>query len=274
MNLLPAFAQSAQHSVDDFVNRVFCMDALALLALLPDSSIDMVLCDLPYGVTACAWDSIIPIEPMWEHLKRVVKQRAAIVLTATQPFTSMLVSSNYAMFRYEWIWQKTNSGDFMTAKIMPRKHHENILVFGVKTPNYRPIMERGEPYTDKPRKRSHNVIDSRIPNLGIRNIGERFPSSIQEFSNGNNNTVHPTQKPVALFEYLIKTYTLENEIILDMTCGSGTTAIAARKTGRRFICGDNSPEYVALAQQRLQTTDPYQDSVLPDGTKQLSLFAS
>jgi site-specific DNA-methyltransferase (adenine-specific) len=273
--LLPAFTSTSRHDTQALENRVLCCDALDLLRALPDASIDMVLCDLPYGITACVWDSIIPIEPLWVELKRVVKRRAAIVLTATQPFTSMLVSSNYEMFRHEWIWDKYIARGLQTARYKPMQRHESVLIFSQDTLNYYPIMKkRDNPVSGK----IYALSDvSRITNKDdkLRTYTHKFPQSIIEFSNHNSITgsIHPTQKPVALFEYLIKTYTQEGELVLDMTCGSGTTALSCIRTGRRFICGDLSPEYVALAKQRLEATDPYQHTTLPDGTKQLSLFA-
>lgn len=258
--------------LSQWLNQIHHIDALDLLAQLPDESIDMVLCDLPYGVTACAWDTIIPIDEMWQGLKRIVKSRAAIVLTATQPFTSRLVSSNYEMFRYEWIWLKDNGSDFLNVNRKPFKAHENVLVFYTKQPVYNPQKSAGDPYEVLFRKGLRQGLEQpdAVLDTSTINFGDRYPKSYQKFS--HDRGLHPTQKPVALFEYLIKTYTLENEIVLDMTCGSGTTAIAARKTNRQFICGDNHLPYVELARKRLQDTDPYQDTVHEDGTTQLSLF--
>jgi site-specific DNA-methyltransferase (adenine-specific) len=197
----------------------------------------------------------------------------------------MLRMSALDMYRDDYIYEKVVKTRFLDANRRPLLAHEYVLIFGKKLPRYYP--QKGRAQETRYRRRQHGVPhyirDKMLERVDTFNNGESYPSTLlpkfydreRHDSVSNKSTpLHPTQKPVALFEYLIKTYTLENEIILDMTCGSGTTAIAARKTGRRFICGDNSPEYVALAQQRLQTTDPYQDSVLPDGTKQLSLFAS
>jgi site-specific DNA-methyltransferase (adenine-specific) len=226
----------------------------------------MILCDLPYGTTACSWDEIIPFEPMWTEFKRVIKPRGVIVLTASQPFTSKLVMSNLKMFRYEWIWEKTNAVDFAMAKKRPRKMHENILVFSAEGYHiYNPQMMQGEPYIDKPRKRTNRVHNSTMPKLGIVNLGTRYPSSIQLFSNGNNNSVHPTQKPDLLFEYLIRTYTQERNVVLDPCVGSGTTAVAARNTGRHYIVGDSSAEYVELARKRIAA--PYTPPLFIDDVK-------
>ena len=225
-----------------------CLDAMRAL---PDASVDMVLCDLPYGTTACKWDSVIPFEPLWAHYKRVIKRNGAIVLTASQPFTTALISSNMGMFRYEWIWEKTNAVDFAMAKKRARKMHENVCVFSEGQTTYNPQMQIGKPYTDKPRARSNNVHGSNMPNLGIVNSGTRYPSSVVKISNGNNNMVHPTQKPVALMEYLIRTYTNEGETVLDNTMGSGTTGVACENTGRRFIGIERDPTYFDVAVGRI-----------------------
>lgn len=279
MNLLPAITGS-RGEIAPLLNKVHHCDALDLLRRLPDQSVDMVLCDLPYGVTACEWDTVIPIEPMWKELRRVAKKRAAIVLTATQPFTSRLVSSNYEMFRYEWVWVKAKATNPLNAYRMPMKKHESVLVFAVNFCDYYPIMRKREDSSNRynrPLNYSKNnkqieylnaerISKKKMPELKVPDSVINFHLSVSEFG------LHPTQKPVALFEYLIKTYTQPGEIVLDMTCGSGTTAIAARKCNRQFICGDLSAEYVEVARKRLQNSDPFQATILPDGRKQLSLF--
>jgi len=160
--------------------------------------------------------------------------------------------SNLKWFRYEWIWEKSNSGDFMLAKYRPRKKHENVLVFSDSRTLYNAQMESGVPYTDKARGRTNRIIDSTIPKLGIVNEGVRYPSSIQAFSNGNNDIEHPTQKPVALFAYLIRTYTNEGEVVLDNCIGSGTTAIAAIRTGRHYIGIEKEQKYCDIARERIR----------------------
>lgn len=234
------------------MDKIICGDCLKLMPEIPDHSIDMILCDLPYGTTQCSWDTIIPFAPLWEQYKRVLKPNGAIVLTASQPFTSMLVMSNIEWFRYEWIWEKTNAGDFMLAKYRPRKKHENVLVFSDGKTLYNAQMEKGMPYRDKPRKRTNRIVDSTIPKLGIVNEGTRYPSSVQKFSNGNNDIDHPTQKPIPLFTYLINTYTNEGEVVLDNCIGSGTTAIAAIRTGRHYIGIEQEQKYVDIANERIR----------------------
>jgi site-specific DNA-methyltransferase (adenine-specific) len=227
-------------------------DCLELMKTIPDGSVDMVLTDPPYGTTACKWDSVIPFEPMWEQLKRVTKKNGAIVMTASQPFTSALVMSNLKMFKYCWVWEKTIATNFMLVRKQPAKRHEDIAVFYRAQPAYSPQMEAGEPYTDKPRKRTVGVHgDAVTVKLSIENTGSRYPSSVQRFSNGNNGTVHPTQKPVALMEYLIKTYTNEGETVLDFTMGSGTTGVAAKNLNRGFIGIELDEAYFNIAKERI-----------------------
>ena len=231
--------------------QVITGDCLEVMPTLAPGSVDAILTDLPYGTTACSWDSVIPFAPMWAAIKHVLKPRGVFVTTASQPFTSALVMSNVKWFRYEWVWGKTNAVDFATAKIRPRKLHENIVVFSANGHTYNPQMEPGEPYVDKPRKRGNNIHGSAMPNLGIVNNGTRYPPSIIKMGNGNNNTVHPTQKPVALYEYLIRTYTNEGELVLDMCAGSGTTGVAAINTGRRVICIEQREDYANIARARI-----------------------
>ncbi len=235
-------------------------DCLELMKDIPDGSVDMILADLPYGTTACKWDTVIPFEPLWEQYNRIIKDNGAIVLTASQPFTTKLIGSNLDLFRYELVWEKTLASNFFMANKQPLKKHENICVFYKKQPVYNPQMEKGKPYTDKRRikKRTSGVMGGEVtPKTDIVNKGERFPSSIQVFSNGNNHSVHPTQKPVALLEYLIKTYTNENETVLDNVMGSGSTGVACINTNRNFIGFELDETYLNIAKERLQTYDTH-----------------
>jgi DNA modification methylase len=227
-------------------------DCLELMASIPDGSVDMICCDLPYGTTACKWDTVIPFAPLWEQYKRVIKKNGAIVLTASQPFTSALVMSNLPWFRYELIWEKTIATNFMSLKKQPGKKHENVCVFYREQPHYFAQMEHGEPYADKPRKRTVGVhVGSVTIKNAISNEGTRYPGSVHKFSNRNNGTVHPTQKPVALIEYLIKTYTNEGDTVLDNCMGSGTAGVACINTGRKFIGIERDPEYFRIASERI-----------------------
>jgi len=230
-----------------FVNAN-CFD---VFPFIEDKSIDAIICDLPYGTTACKWDSIIDLDMLWEQYKRIIKDNGAIVLTASQPFTTKLISSNYEMFRYEWIWEKTLFSNFALVKKQPTKLHENILVFYKKQPIYNPQMQEGKPYTDKPRKRTMGVIGDAIGmKKAIENKGERYPSSVQKYSNGNNGTQHPTQKPIELMEYLVKTYTNEGDMVLDNTMGSGTTNLACIKLNRKSIGIEKEKQYYDVAVRR------------------------
>lgn len=220
------------------MNQLLQGDCLELMATLPDNSVGMVLADLPYGVTACHWDKVIDLDAMWVQLKRLIQPKRALVFTATQPFTTDLICNNREWFKYCWVWEKTVGNNFLNAKREPLAKHEDVLVFGsAGWLHYDPQKQPGQPYTDKPRKRSHALIrDSKIPKLGIVNNGDRYPGSVLRIAHGNNNAIHPTQKPVALFEYLIRTYTNPGDVVLDPTAGSMTTAIAAMNTGRGYIC--------------------------------------
>ena len=236
------------------LNSIYNEDCLEGMKRIPDGSVDMILCDLPYGTTACKWDTIIPFDLLWEQYERIIKDSGAIVLTASQPFTTKLIGSNFNLFRYELIWEKTLASNFFMANKQPLKKHKNICVFYKNQPVYNPQMEKGKPYTDKRRikKRTSGVMGGEVtPKTDIVNKGERFPSSIQVFSNGNNHSVHPTQKPVDLFEYLIKTYTNEGETVLDNCMGSGTTAIACLNTDRNFIGFEMDKEYFDVANERI-----------------------
>jgi site-specific DNA-methyltransferase (adenine-specific) len=178
---------------------------------IPDKSIDMILCDLPYGTTACKWDTIIPFEPLWEQYKRIIKDNGAIVLTASQPFTSALVMSNTKMYRHSWVWKKTRPANFMSAKYSPMKYHEDIIVFGLNKVNYYPIKFLGNKnHASTIRKGKNNIYNIENNIVGIDVNDMKNPSSVIEIkSTDSTKNLHPTQKPVALFEYLIKTYTSE-----------------------------------------------------------------
>lgn len=245
------------------MNEIIQGDCLEEMPKIPDKSIDMILCDLPYGTTACKWDTIIPFEPLWKEYKRIIKSGGAIVLTASQPFTSALVMSNPDMFKYEWIWEKSKASNFLLAKKQPLKAHENILVFANGTPNYYPQKTQGKPYYRGGIKEKHDNPETtnKIPNYHehIRESkdGLRLPRSIQKFTTAEfEGKLHPTQKPVALFEYFIKTYTNEGDLVLDNCAGSGTTGVAARQCNRNFILIEKDPEYAEIARKRLESVTP------------------
>jgi site-specific DNA-methyltransferase (adenine-specific) len=228
-------------------------DCLQVMGAIPDKSVDMVLCDPPYGITACKWDVVIPFEPLWEQYKRIIKDRGAIVLFGSQPFTSFIVSSNYPMFKYEWIWDKKKPAGFQLAKVRPMIKHENILVFCKGSPMYYPIRTP----RDRIKKNSFQSKSESSPlakHDGIERVYTDFlPKSIIEISNANQrNRLHPTQKPVALLEYLIKTYTLERETVLDNCMGSGSTGVACINTNRNFIGIEKDDKYFEIAKKRIE----------------------
>ncbi len=230
-------------------------DCLEKMKKIQDNSVDMILTDPPYGTTACKWDSIISLEPMWEQLKRIIKSNGAIVITSRQPFTSVLVVSNIKMFKQSWVWDKIIGVNFMNAKKQHTQGFEDICVFYKKTPTYNPQMEEGKPFKDN-RNINHRTkteaLGSRANYIPQDNKGERYPRGIIKFSARNNKPLHPTQKPVALMEYLIKTYTNENEIVLDFAMGSGTTGVACKNLNRNFIGIEKDKKYFDIAKKRLK----------------------
>lgn len=228
-------------------------DCLEKMKDIPDGSIDMVLCDLPYGTTACKWDTIIPFEPMWDQLKRVIKPNGAIVLFGSEPFSSALRMSNIKNYKYDWIWEKSKATGFALAKNRPLKAHEMVHIFSKGKENYNPQKTKGEPYKAKLGKKES--IEMSTGKIRYDNIdGDRYPRSVQYFKTSEterNGYSHPTQKPVALMEYLIKTYTNENELVLDFTMGSGTTGVACINTNRNFIGIELDEGYFKIAQDRI-----------------------
>lgn len=229
-------------------------DCLEVMKGMDDKSVDAILTDLPYGTTACSWDEIIPFEPMWEQVKRICK--GVFVTTASQPFTTDVINSNREMFRYELIWNKKRGSTFALANKMPIKTHENILVFYGSMPTYNPQKTVGKPY-DKTMynggKNKSAITKDTMTIKKNKNNGDRFPTSILTISQNwrRQDQIHPTQKPIALYEYLIRTYTNEGDTVLDITMGSGTTLVACVKTGRNGIGIDNNAEYFAIAEQRI-----------------------
>jgi site-specific DNA-methyltransferase (adenine-specific) len=235
------------------------MDCLEGMKELPDNSIDLVLTDPPYGTTNCSWDSIIPLETMWEQLKRITKDNSAFVFTASQPFTTKLISSNIKMFKYCWVWEKNRGSNFGAVRFMPMKEHEDIVVFGFGKINYHPIIQQRKgkgrdrvKYKVIARTKTENYASSLHGERDLHCKNERCPSSIIKINTVGNGTLHPTQKPIALMEYLIKTYSGEKDIVLDFCMGSGTTALACLKLNRRFIGYEISEEYCKIAEKRIE----------------------
>ena len=229
-------------------------DCLERMKEIPDGSVDMILCDLPYGTTACKWDSVIPFEPLWEQYRRVAKRNAAIVLTASQPFTTSLIGSNMRDFRYDIVWRKVRVTGHLNAKKMPLREHESVLVFYRKLPTYNPQMTPSKGHIRGPRgKRAEatTVYGSFLDDSSGQNAAsEYYPRSTIEFRS-DMQPVHPTQKPVALMEYLIKTYTNEGETVLDNCMGSGTAGVACKNLSRSFIGIEKDETYFKIAQDRI-----------------------
>jgi len=236
------------------MNKVIHGDCLEVMATLPDKSIDMILCDLPYGTTACKWDSIIPFEPLWAEYKRLIKDNGAIVLTSSQPFTSALVMSNLDMFKYTSVWEKSKATGFLNAKRKPLIAHEDIVVFSRDRETYNPQIGKGVVYNKGIRKeQTEDDVYGKFKQREIKSDGNRYPRSVVYFKTAESEgeTFHKTQKPVALFEYLIKTYANEGEVVLDNCAGSGTTAIACLNTNRNYILVEKEKKYIDIINKRI-----------------------
>lgn len=236
----------------EYIDRIFMQECIEGMSIYEDQSIDMILCDMPYGMTDCKWDSVLDLKKLWQQYERIIKDNGAIVLTAAQPFTSKLIMSNKRLFKYCWYWQKNMTTGFTFAKFQPLRCMEDICVFYKKAPTYNPqgviyhkepIMSRGKPLnTDCIYKTDYLQKDT-------KQYVSHYPKNLLTFK--CERGLHPTQKPVALFEYLIKTYTNPGELVLDNCMGSGTTAIACLRTGRHFTGFELDPQYHAKAQERI-----------------------
>lgn len=228
-------------------------DCLELMKKIPDGSIDMILCDLPYGTTKNKWDSVIPFELLWNQYERIIKDNGAIVLFSQPPFDKALAMSNIKLFKYEWIWEKEQGSGFLNSKKMPLKNHENILVFYKNLPIYNPQMRTGfKPYTCK--KGNHGTNYGADKGAVTVSDGSRYPLDILKF-NRDKEKLHPTQKPVVLLEYLIKTYTNEGDVVLDNCMGSGSTCVAAVNTNRHYIGFELDEKYFQIACDRLDEAE-------------------
>ena len=235
------------------------MDCLEGMKLIPDKSIDMILCDLPYGTTACKWDIVIPFEPLWEQYKRIIKKNGAIVLFGTEPFSSYLRMSNIKDYRYDWKWDKVIGSGSLNVRYMPLKRYEDVIIFYKKTPTYNPQMV----LRDKTKLRPCGQFLKPNETYGLKKKEQylydedyKYPDTKLEYHSRENelnskHKIHPTQKPVALLEYLIKTYTNEGETVLDNCMGSGTTAVACINTNRNYIGFELSEEYCKIAEKRI-----------------------
>lgn len=249
--------------------NIKCGDCLELMKDISDKSIDMILCDPPYGTTCCFWDKVIPFEPLWQQYKRIIKDNGAILLFSSQPFTTDLINSNRKMFRYEIIWEKTSATGVLNARRMPLKAHENILVFYKHLPTYNAQMitltdeklkQRCAIIGRKKNDLEHAVHYGKCHNHLYTDTGKRFPRDVIKFSNANgvvfgkataNKVLHPSGKPITLLEYLIKTYSNEGDTVLDNCMGSGSTGVACINTNRNFIGYELNEDYFKIAQDRI-----------------------
>jgi len=244
-------------SADIKTNNIWLMkgDCLERMKEIESGSVDLILTDPPYGTTACKWDSVIPLDKMWEQLKRIIKPNGAIVMTAAQPFTSVLITSNLRMFHHQWVWDKKFAANFPQAKRQPLRVHEDIVVFG-NVPKYYPQMLKRDVPIKKGANKGARVFGG-VSGLGREDYegkvyDEKYPDTILKFSSRDEKRgLHPTQKPVALMEYLIKTYTNENETVLDFTFGSGTTGVACMNTNRKFIGIEMDDHYFDIGSKRI-----------------------
>jgi len=240
-------------------------DCLEKMKDIPDKSIDMILCDLPYGTTACKWDVVIPFEPLWEQYKRIIKDRGAIVLFGSEPFSSVLRCSNLSMYKYDWVWKKSKSGNFIQANFQPIKYHESISVFSTSPASFtktrQPMYYYPQMWGETTACNKGQSIQTAVSaNRGkfsdsyklksTNKTGKRFPISVIEYA--NTDKLHPTQKPVALLEYLVRTYTLEGETVLDNCMGSGSTGVACTNTKRNFIGIEKDDKYFEIAKKRIE----------------------
>lgn len=248
------------------INKLYQGDCLEIMPMIDDKSIDMILCDLPYGTTACSWDSVIPFEPLWAQYKRIIKDNGAIVLFGSEPFASYLRISNIKDYKYDWIFDKKRTTGFGNANKQPLRQHEVICVFYIKQPTYNPQLYRksvSKSFTGKRKVQQSDVYGkSGINNDKMTDSDYGYPRSIiNEVKVINNLTLdkfglHPTQKPVALFEYLIRTYTNESETVLDNCAGSGTTAIACLNTKRNYILIEKEEKYCKIIEKRIKEHPP------------------
>jgi len=236
-------------------SKIILGDCLEKMELIPDKSVDMILADLPYGTTQCKWDSVIPLNPLWMQYKRIIKDKGAIVLTAMQPFTSNLIMSNLKMFKYTYIWDKITKTNHLNAKKQPLRQTEDICIFYNKQAVYNPQgLKKGEYKNYRPNhfkyKKGSKVYGEQKEHTSKSDF-TNYPSNLIQFSNNNHNSLHPTQKPVALFEYMIRTYTNEGAIVLDNAAGSGTTGEACINTNREFILIEKELKYYEIIKNRI-----------------------
>ncbi len=233
------------------VNYIDNVDCLEGIKAIPDGSVDLILTDPPYGTTACKWDTVVPFDKLWPEYKRVLKKGAACVVFGTEPFSTLLRMSNLANFKHDWVWEKEQGANFMNVKFQPYKVHENVSVFFCDRDHYHPQMTLGKPYISG--KGTSGDITGNVIKTQTKNNGTRYPRSILRYNTDKaKGSLHPTQKPIALIEYLVQTYSNPGDLVLDPFMGSGTTGIACINTGRRFIGMELDEQYFAIAQNRIR----------------------
>lgn len=238
---------------DNKIN-IYKGDCLEVMKIIKDKSVDMILCDLPYGTTQNKWDSVIPLDELWKEYKRIIKDNGVIVLTSQGIFTAKLILSNEKWFKYKLVWEKSKATNFLNAKKQPLRKHEDICVFYNKQPQYNPQMTEGKPYDKGVRKNQLTGSYGDFNPVHVKSEGMRYPTDVVYFKTAESEgkVYHPTQKPVALLEYLIKTYTNEGETVLDNCMGSGSTGVACLKTNRNFIGIEKDDKYFNIAVERLE----------------------
>ena len=235
------------------LNTVILGDCLIEMKNIPDGSVDMILCDLPYGNTQNNWDSVIPLDKLWSHYERIIKNNGVIALTSQGLFTAKLILSNPRLFKYKIVWIKSKSTNFLNAKKQPLRRHEDICIFYKNQPSYDPQMSPGEPYNKGFRKNQLTGSYGDFNSVEVKSNGLRYPTDVVYYKTAESEgkVFHPTQKPVALFEYLIKTYCNEGDLVLDNAAGSGTTGVACKNLNRNYILIEKEPEYVEIIKKRL-----------------------
>lgn len=231
--------------------KLLCGDCIELMRDIPDGSVDMILCDLPYGKTRCKWDTIIPFEQMWKEYKRIIKCTGCIALFGSEPFASQVRLSAKGIYRYDWVWKKDKATQYLNANRAPLLDYEVICIFYKKLPTYNPQMGAGKAYSNRHKPGHNGEVYGKTDFSERKNITTRYPRRIVDFC-VETKPVHPTQKPVALLEYLIKTYTNEGETVLDNCMGSGSTGVACVNTGRRFTGTELDKRYFEIAQRRIE----------------------
>ena len=237
--------------------RLWHGDCLTLMKDIDTNSVDMLLVDLPYGTTQCKWDSIISLKDLWIEYNRIIKDNGAMLFHCAQPFTSNLIMSNVKNFKYEWVWEKSKASNYLNAKKQPLRAHESIAVFYRKPPTYNPQMTQGEAYNKGTAKRETEVYGSQRA-VEVKSDGERYPRTVQYFVTAEKEgKLHPTQKPIALTEYCVKTFSNPGDVILDNTMGSGTTGVACVNLDREFIGIEKDKEYFDIAVERISEAEDH-----------------